>query len=275
MLVIGCCDSAKTAVLLVFSRCTGGRICPTRPVDVAAHAVFRSEIFWARASTPTSRCGRSYWMTKCAVQVPLSSAKSSRTQTRCWPLSILQILVCWKPVSRSSPPLRPADPLARRAEVARQLDAEGPLVRPVLSRGHLAKRLHGTFLGLEGASPGTIRIRLYKSNPLPVSAPRGASRRPLSKTSRQANSALRSHPWALGGAFCEYPGKHLGPRTTCARRWTPFSICCAPPAGGAICPATAFRRAQREPPPRAGLSAYPLAQRHMQLGLDRLQMPAR
>ena len=28
-----------------------------------------------------------------------------------------------------------ADPLARRAEVARQLDAEGPLVRPVLSRG--------------------------------------------------------------------------------------------------------------------------------------------
>ena len=28
-----------------------------------------------------------------------------------------------------------ADPLARRAEVARQLDAEGPLVRPVLSYG--------------------------------------------------------------------------------------------------------------------------------------------
>ena len=28
-----------------------------------------------------------------------------------------------------------ADPLARRAEVARQLDAEGPLVRPVFSRG--------------------------------------------------------------------------------------------------------------------------------------------
>jgi hypothetical protein len=28
-----------------------------------------------------------------------------------------------------------ADPLARRAEIAHQLDAEGPLVRPVLSRG--------------------------------------------------------------------------------------------------------------------------------------------
>jgi hypothetical protein len=28
-----------------------------------------------------------------------------------------------------------ADPLARRAEVVRQLDAEGTLVRPVLSRG--------------------------------------------------------------------------------------------------------------------------------------------
>ena len=38
---------------------------------------------------------------------------------------------------------------------------------------------------------------------LPVSAPRGASRRPLS--SRQANSALPSHPWAWGGAFANTP----------------------------------------------------------------------
>jgi hypothetical protein len=42
---------------------------------------------------------------------------------------------------------------------------------------------------------------------LPVSAPRGASRRPLS--SRQANSALPSHPW-LGAARLRIPRNAIG-----------------------------------------------------------------
>jgi hypothetical protein len=66
-------------------------------------------------------------------------------------------------------------------------------------------------------------------------------------------------PLGLGRRVLRIPPEStLGPRKTCARRWTPFSICCASPVGGAICPATAFRRAQREPPPRGwplGLSA--------------------